>query len=314
MLRDDARDWDLGYPRSVQRNGWQDRDGVLLQRRRTARALHRGHDLGPRRMRPAVAALRSSAARWPLAASSDGAPAQDRRPRVAGARPARRDNCRWPRRPPKASASRPTSSREEVAARTGLALARVTGTWPAGGPVVAVDPGGDAALGRGPARRPMQPANWPEGYRLVAREQAIARLSGSSAPIGAAPVRRRRAAARPRLGSWRRLAAARSRCDHRAALPAARSPARVPPPLEHLRRLERPRSTDRYIRELALFGANAIENIPFHDTRPAPLMPISRAAMARRISEICAKYRSPGTGCGRRPTSTWRTPRNASRR
>ncbi len=47
---------------------------------------------------------------------------------------------------------------------------------------------------------------------------------------------------------------------------------------------------DRYIRELALFGANAIENIPFQDTRVSPLMPLPRDVMNRRISEICAKY------------------------
>ncbi|MDX2267719.1 MAG: hypothetical protein NW208_06405 [Bryobacter sp.] len=47
---------------------------------------------------------------------------------------------------------------------------------------------------------------------------------------------------------------------------------------------------DDYIRELVLAGANAIENIPFQDTKPAPLMKVSRPAMHRALSEICLKY------------------------
>lgn len=47
---------------------------------------------------------------------------------------------------------------------------------------------------------------------------------------------------------------------------------------------------EQYIRELALFGANSIEAIPFHDDRPSPLMPIPRDAMNLKLSEICARY------------------------
>lgn len=47
---------------------------------------------------------------------------------------------------------------------------------------------------------------------------------------------------------------------------------------------------DQHIRELALFGLNAIENIPFQDDDPSPHMPLSREEMNRRMSEICAKY------------------------
>jgi len=47
---------------------------------------------------------------------------------------------------------------------------------------------------------------------------------------------------------------------------------------------------ERYILDLALFGANAIENIPFQDNKPAPLMPLPRQVMNRRISEICRQY------------------------
>lgn len=47
---------------------------------------------------------------------------------------------------------------------------------------------------------------------------------------------------------------------------------------------------DRYILDLALFGTNMIEGIPFQDNRPSPLMPLPRREMNRKISEICAKY------------------------
>ncbi len=47
---------------------------------------------------------------------------------------------------------------------------------------------------------------------------------------------------------------------------------------------------DQYIRDLVLFGVNAIENIPFQDERIAPLMKLSRREMNREISRICKKY------------------------
>ncbi len=47
---------------------------------------------------------------------------------------------------------------------------------------------------------------------------------------------------------------------------------------------------DQYIRELAFFGTNAIENIPFEDSRPSPLMPLPRDQMNIKLSEICQKY------------------------
>jgi hypothetical protein len=47
---------------------------------------------------------------------------------------------------------------------------------------------------------------------------------------------------------------------------------------------------EQYIRELAIFGTNAIENIPFQDDDEAPLMPVPREEMNVRLSEICAEY------------------------
>ena len=47
---------------------------------------------------------------------------------------------------------------------------------------------------------------------------------------------------------------------------------------------------DQYIRELAMFGTNSIENIPFQDGPPGPLMKIRREEMNIRMSEICNNY------------------------
>lgn len=48
---------------------------------------------------------------------------------------------------------------------------------------------------------------------------------------------------------------------------------------------------DQYIRELALFGTNAVEAIPFHeDDKPSPHFKIPAAEMRIRIGEICRKY------------------------
>ena len=47
---------------------------------------------------------------------------------------------------------------------------------------------------------------------------------------------------------------------------------------------------DQYIRELAIFGANCVENIPFQDDSPGPLMRVPRKEMNIRMSEICQRY------------------------
>jgi hypothetical protein len=51
-----------------------------------------------------------------------------------------------------------------------------------------------------------------------------------------------------------------------------------------------PEQFDQFIRELALFGTNSIENIPFGDGDPGPHMKFSREEMNARMSEICHKY------------------------
>ena len=47
---------------------------------------------------------------------------------------------------------------------------------------------------------------------------------------------------------------------------------------------------EQYIRELALFGVNSIENIPFQDAKSSPLMKVPRREMNRAMSEICRRY------------------------
>ncbi len=47
---------------------------------------------------------------------------------------------------------------------------------------------------------------------------------------------------------------------------------------------------DQYIRELAIFGANCVENIPFEDSSPGVHMKLSRDEMNVKLSEICNRY------------------------
>ena len=47
---------------------------------------------------------------------------------------------------------------------------------------------------------------------------------------------------------------------------------------------------DQYIRELAIFGANCVENIPFEDGTPGVHMKLPRAQMNIKMSEICQRY------------------------
>ncbi|HPO07720.1 MAG TPA: hypothetical protein PLZ55_03555 [bacterium] len=51
-----------------------------------------------------------------------------------------------------------------------------------------------------------------------------------------------------------------------------------------------PEQYEQYIRELAIFGTNSIENIPFHDSDVSPHSKVPRREMNRRLSEICAEY------------------------
>ncbi len=47
---------------------------------------------------------------------------------------------------------------------------------------------------------------------------------------------------------------------------------------------------DQYFRDLAIFGANAVENIPWHDDKRSPVMKYSRDEMNLKFGELCEKY------------------------
>lgn len=51
-----------------------------------------------------------------------------------------------------------------------------------------------------------------------------------------------------------------------------------------------PEAYEQYIRDLIVFGANAVENIPLPIQDPGPHMPLPRMEMNVRISEICQRY------------------------
>jgi hypothetical protein len=51
-----------------------------------------------------------------------------------------------------------------------------------------------------------------------------------------------------------------------------------------------PAQYEQYIRELAIFGANAVENIPSEDDDASPVMKTSRREMNRAMSLICRRY------------------------
>lgn len=47
---------------------------------------------------------------------------------------------------------------------------------------------------------------------------------------------------------------------------------------------------DQYFREMAIFGANAVENIPFQEDKLSPLFKYSRTEMNIKFAEFCDKY------------------------
>ncbi len=51
-----------------------------------------------------------------------------------------------------------------------------------------------------------------------------------------------------------------------------------------------PARYEQYIRDLIVFGTNAIENIPFQDPNDAPQMPVGREEMNLELSRICERY------------------------
>ena len=182
---------------------------------------------------------------------------------------------------------------EEVKKRTGLNWP-ITTEWPQRGVVIAISSGaGDTGRRKSPPRRDGAnlPELRPEGFRLIVEGQAtqptVVWIHGADSRGALFGV-----------GQFLR------------SLNWAKGSASLPPNLDIATAPVQPirghqlgyRATansydgwddkqfEQYIRELALFGANSIEGIPFQDERKSPHMPLPRDVMNRRLSEICARY------------------------
>ncbi len=178
---------------------------------------------------------------------------------------------------------------EEVEKRTGIRLATST-VWPGNRTVIAITSTGEVPeWGQSiPARAK---GNRPDGYRLNVD------LRPSAAPVvwvlgGDARGALYGVGALLRKLDWSENIA---RVD--AGLDLATAPA-YPIRGHQLGYRARanswdawtPGQFDQYIRELTFFGVNAIENIPFQDSGPGPLMKVDRREMNRKMSDICKRY------------------------
>jgi len=194
-----------------------------------------------------------------------------------------------PGRLPNAEKAAATVLVEELESRTGIRLTTTT-AWPSGKRVIAITSERDVpAWGRPiPAREGRNlPESRPEGYRLLADKSGTVWVIGADARgtlygVGAL---------------LRNLLWSRGRASVPATLDIATAPA-YPIRGHQLGFRARanswdawtPEQFDQYIRELTFFGLNSVENIPFQDERPSPLMKVGRREMNRRMSEICDRY------------------------
>jgi hypothetical protein len=182
---------------------------------------------------------------------------------------------------------------EEVRKRTGLKWS-VSTAWPASGAVIAISSGdGDPGWPKSLSRREGKnlPESKPEGFRLA--------VEGASTPSTIVWIQG--ADSRGALFGVGQLLRSLNWSKGTAVIPAgldiATSPA-LPIRGHQLGYRHTANSYDgwddkqfeQHIRELALFGANSIEGIPFQDTRKSPHMPMTRDVMNRKFSEICARY------------------------
>ena len=179
---------------------------------------------------------------------------------------------------------------EEVEKRTGLRWPVAT-RWPERGPVVALTC--DKPAPAWPQKRPASPQPLqPEGYHLSV---------GAAAPNGWPGLWIVGADTRGLLYGVGHVLRHLEWEPNAARFPAALDVTTVPVyPVRGHQLGFRPRANsydawdvaqyEQYIRELALFGLNAVENIPFEDTRPSPVMRVARDEMNIAIGEICQRY------------------------
>ena len=218
---------------------------------------------------------------------------------MAGWRQTMRSTFRGPRsslvatRQPRPSARRPRYWSKRSPARSGLNW-RIASTWPKNGPVIVITAGDDAVA-------------W-QHARTVASAERLAKLGSDGFVVTVDS----RAAEQPvvwLLGRDPRgaifavghvlrkldVGPGHVRCDK--PIEVATAPA-YPLRGHQLGYRARANSWDawdvrqfeQYIRELALCGANAVENVPFQDTDFSPHMKVPRAEMNVAMSKICQRY------------------------
>jgi PKD repeat protein len=188
---------------------------------------------------------------------------------------------------PAAEAMAATVLVEEIEKRTGITIPRTT-TWPTSGLVIALmsregQPAKHAAK--------VSPSRAPEGFRMFAEQRAsgpdalwILGADGRGALYGAGKLLR--------LMSW----------SYSGSVILELGPDLDTAPIEPIRGHEMGyRNTansydawdvatyEQYIRECVIFGANAIQNIPFDDST-SPHFTVTQAAMNTAISDICDRY------------------------
>jgi len=182
---------------------------------------------------------------------------------------------------------------EEIGKRTGLTW-KISSAWPSRGAVIAIASGSeDTGWPKSLPRRPGAdlPEYRPEGFRLAVQTEEAK----------AAVVWIHGADSRGALFGVGQLLRSLNWSKRSASIPAGLDIATAPaqPIRGHQLGYRHTANSydgwddkryEQYIRELALFGANSIENIPFQDERQSPLMPLPRDVMNRRLSEICARY------------------------
>lgn len=186
----------------------------------------------------------------------------------------------------------------EVQKRTGLAWS-VRSDWPDRGPVIVVTSRFSADLDRmapSVVRAGVRELR-PEGYCLVSTDPGSTSSNGSSQPnvvwiVGAEPRGVLFGVGHLlRKLDWGNGTARLAEPINRTTSPAYRLRG------HQLGYRARANSYDawdearyeQYLVELAIFGGNAIENIPFQD-RDGPHMRVSRRAMNRKLSELCRSY------------------------